>query len=62
MALLNKAIELDNSLNNDIVNDWKNRLNGNAFSCTAVLFTMMFKEIKNKYSEVSKIIIPIAWQ
>lgn len=62
-ALMSKANELNPEVTGGNFNDWKNRLLGlnNAFTCTAVLSSVMIEHAKNNFNEVISQIIPPVW-
>ncbi|MFN7094232.1 MAG: pentapeptide repeat-containing protein, partial [Burkholderiales bacterium] len=68
LALLNKAVELDDMLVkpsylSDNSQDWRNMLSGanRAFSCSAVLSSTMVDYCKQQCPEVVNTILPPAW-
>ncbi|HHL2499702.1 TPA: pentapeptide repeat-containing protein [Yersinia enterocolitica] len=62
-ALMSKANELNPEVTGGNFNDWKDRLLGlnNAFTCTAVLSSIMIGYAKNEFNEVISEIIPPVW-
>ncbi|ARF52137.1 hypothetical protein DSJ_22990 (plasmid) [Pantoea stewartii subsp. stewartii DC283] len=62
-ALMSKANELNPDVTGGNFNDWKDRLLGlnNAFTCTAVLSSIMIEHAKDNFNEVISQIIPPVW-
>ncbi|WP_336192703.1 pentapeptide repeat-containing protein [Hafnia paralvei] len=62
-ALMSKANELNPEVTGGNFNDWKDRLLGlnNAFTCTAVLSSIMIEHAKDNFNEVISQIIPPVW-
>lgn len=62
-ALMSKAHELDLEVTGGYFNNWKNRLLGlnNAFTCTAVLSTVIIDYLKTHFNDVISKIIPPVW-
>lgn len=62
-ALMSKANELDPEVTEGNFDDWKDRLLGlnNAFTCTAVLSSIMIEHAKNNFNKVISEIIPPVW-
>ncbi|QUG75160.1 hypothetical protein GKQ23_09225 [Erwinia sp. E602] len=62
-ALMSKANELNPEVTGGNFNDWKNRLLGlnDAFTCTAILASIMTEHAKASFNEVISKIIPPVW-